>query len=131
MRKAIPALLTAGVLFTALTGAASAQDNNAIPAVVKVTYICERNIELPVVYINNLKNDESMAVIMVDGKMVPMRNWKSASGARYLALDEQDSYRWHTKGDKGVLSYLEADDMAKEQFLLSDCVNKEQSAQQK
>ncbi|MGY4665235.1 hypothetical protein ACVWZ9_006029 [Pseudomonas chlororaphis] len=31
------------------------------------------------------------------------------------------SYRWHTQGDSGLLSFLEADHTAKEQQLLKDC----------
>ena len=41
--------------------------------------------------------------------------------ARYISIDEQRSYRWHTKGNKGILSYLEADLSAKEKNILSNC----------
>lgn len=129
MLKAITPFLTSGVLLSCFASNVLAQDNAEIQPLTKVTYICERNVELPVVYINGLKNDESMAVIFTEGKLVPMRIWPAASGARYIALDEQDSYRWHTKGDEGVLSFLEADHEATEQILLSNCVNKDKSGQ--
>jgi len=44
-------------------------------------YICERNVEIPAVYINTA-GGSSYAVIQVEGRQV------SASGARYVALDE-------------------------------------------
>lgn len=129
MLKAITPFLTSSVLLSCFASNVLAQDNAEIQPLTKVTYICERNVELPVVYINGLKNDESMAVIFTEGKLVPMRIWPAASGARYIALDEQDSYRWHTKGDEGVLSFLEADHEATEQILLRNCVNKDKSGQ--
>ena len=129
MLRTITSSLVTGLFFSGFAGIAMAQDNTEMQPLTKVTYICERNVELPVVYINGLKNDESMAVIFTEGKLVPMRIWPAASGARYIALDEQDSYRWHTKGDEGVLSFLEADHEATEQILLRNCVNKDKSGQ--
>ncbi|MBX8824417.1 MliC family protein [Ochrobactrum sp. SFR4] len=130
MLKAIIPSLSAGLLLCGFAGSVAAQEADEMQALTKVTYICERNVELDVVYINGLKNDESAAVLYTEGKLVPMRIWPAASGARYIALDEQDSYRWHTKGDEGILSFLEADDSAKEQTLFSNCVNKDKAAQQ-
>ncbi|HWD14609.1 MliC family protein [Pseudochrobactrum sp. sp1633] len=129
MLKALISPLTAGLLLAGFAGSATAQDKTDVQALTKVSYLCERNVELNVVYINGLKNDESAAVLSVDGKLVPMRIWPAASGARYIALDEQDSYRWHTKGDEGMLTFLEADHTAKEQTLFSNCVNKDKAAQ--
>ncbi len=128
--------LAAALLLSGMAGIAQAQNQAQAPAaeemppLTKVTYICERNVELPVIYVNGLKNDESMAVLSIEGKLVPMREWPAASGARYVALDEQDSYRWHSKGDEGTLSFLEADDSAKEQILLSSCVDKSKAEKQ-
>lgn len=127
MLKTIIAPVTAGLAFAAFAGSAVAQDMTETQSLTKVSYLCERNVELDVVYINDLKSGESAAVLYTENKLVPMREWPAASGARYIALDEQDSYRWHTKGDEGTLSFLEADDSAKEQILLSACVNKEKA----
>ncbi|WP_439273146.1 MliC family protein [Pseudochrobactrum sp. HB0163] len=127
-------LVFSGLLLSGMAGAALAQspapEAEEMAPLTKVTYICERNVEVPVVYVNGLKNDESMAVISVEGKLVPMRIAPSGSGARYIALDEQDSYRWHSKGDEGILSFLEADDSAEEQVLLSKCVDKSKAENQ-
>ena len=40
---------------------------------------------------------------------------------RYIALDEQHSLRWNTKGDEGFLSFLAADHTAQERVLLANC----------
>lgn len=130
MLKTITSPLVAGLLLSGFSVTAIAQDANKMPPLTTVTYVCERKVVVPVVYINELPDHQSAAVIHVEGKQVPMRIWPGADGARYIALDEQDSYRWHTKGDEAVLSYLEADHMAKEQFLLRDCVKKSESRQQ-
>ena len=122
MRIAMFSSLAAGLLLSGLTGAAMAQDADIQP-LTKITYLCQRNVELPVVYINVQGDAEPMAVMSVEGKLVPMRSWPAASGARYIALDEQDSYRWHTKGDEGTLTFLEADDSAKEMTVLTGCVD--------
>ncbi len=47
-----------------------------------------------------------------------MRQHKAASGVKYIALDEQNSYRWHMSGDEGILGFLKADHTAREEILL-------------
>lgn len=51
-----------------------------------------------------------------------MRAGPTGSGVRYIAYDEQESYRWHAKGDAGTLLFLAADHTAEEQAILSDCM---------
>lgn len=98
---------------TALTG-------EPAPHMKSVHYLCERGVGIPATYINPAEG-EGLAVIVVEGKQVALRQGRSGSGVRYIALDEQDSYRWHTKGDRAVLSWLAADHTAEEQVLLRDC----------
>ncbi|MHC5306184.1 MliC family protein [Bartonella sp. LJL80] len=99
---------------------------NALPAladdlsVKNETYICERGVQLPVVFMNDSKGD-SYAIVSVEGKLVPMRQHVAASGVLYVAFDEQDSYRLHTKGNEAFLTYMEADHTAKEQTILNAC----------
>lgn len=128
MLKTAASVLAAGFVLAGFASGANAQDSAEQP-LTKVSYLCQRNVELDVVYINGLKNDESAAVLYAEGKLVPMRIWPAASGARYIALDEQDSYRWHTKGDEGTLTFLEADDTAKEMTVLQNCVAKGKAAE--
>lgn len=128
MLKTAASVLAAGFVLAGFASGANAQDSAEQP-LTKVSYLCQRNVELDVVYINGLKNDKSAAVLYTEGKLVPMRIWPAASGARYIALDEQDSYRWHTKGDEGTLTFLEADDTAKEMTVLQNCVAKDKAAE--
>ena len=92
--------------------------------VIDVVYACERSVDVPVTYING-DGYESMAVINVEGRQVPMVQGTSASGAKYIGLDEQISYRWWTKGDEGMLLFLEADHTAEEEILLRYCTLKQ------
>ncbi|MGD7036954.1 MliC family protein [Methylotuvimicrobium buryatense] len=85
-----------------------------------VVYHCHPDTELQVAYLN-LQSGESFAALYYQGLLSLMQIRKAASGALYIALDEQKSLRWHTKGDSGILKFLAADDTATEQILLSDC----------
>ncbi|EJF91063.1 MliC family protein [Bartonella tamiae] len=83
-------------------------------------YICERGVQLPVVYLIE-KDLSSYAIVSIEGKLVPMYQRKMASGANYIAFDEQDSYRLYTKGDEASVGFLAADDTAEEQTIFSSC----------
>ncbi|MBP5076602.1 MliC family protein [Pseudomonas chlororaphis] len=91
------------------------------------SYRCEGGVEMQAAYLN-IDNGASFATLYYKGQLIPMHIARSGSGALYVADDEQNSYRWHTKGDSGLLSFLEADHTAKEQQLLKDC--KEQKAEE-
>ena len=85
-------------------------------------YRCEGGQQLAVSYIN-LHDGDSLAVLAREGKTHVMRIAPSGSGARYIALDEQASWRWHTKGAAGTLSFLAADHTAQEKTVLRDCLS--------
>ncbi|AZE49975.1 Periplasmic lysozyme inhibitor of c-type lysozyme [Pseudomonas chlororaphis] len=91
------------------------------------SYRCEGGVEVQAAYLN-IDNGASFATLYYKGQLIPMHIARSGSGALYVADDEQNSYRWHTQGDSGLLSFLEADHTAKEQQLLKDC--KEQKAEE-
>lgn len=88
--------------------------------VTATTYVCERGIEVPVTYVNG--TDPAMAFLVAEGKLVALRQVPSASGAFYAAFDEQDGYRWTTKGGAAFLGWLAADHTASEIALLKDCL---------
>jgi membrane-bound inhibitor of C-type lysozyme len=91
------------------------------------SYRCEGGVEVQAAYLN-IDNGASFATLYYKGQLIPMHIARAASGALYVADDEQNSYRWHTQGDSGLLSFLEADHTAKEQQLLKDC--QEQKAEE-
>ncbi len=110
----------AGVIAAALltlSGGAAAEDG---PGVISVTYQCDRAVALPVTFINP-GEAPGLAVMMIEGKLVALRQTRSASGARYFALDEQDSYRLYTKGSDAFVTYLAADHTAEEATILDGC----------
>ncbi|HMN93673.1 MAG TPA: MliC family protein [Hydrogenophaga sp.] len=83
-------------------------------------YRCAGGAELELVYLN-LRSGLSFAALHHQGRTHLMQNRPSASGARYVALDEEAGLRWHSKGDEGFLAFLAADHTAREQVLLADC----------
>ena len=83
-------------------------------------YRCAGGATLPVVTLN-IKGGESFAALLVDGTLVLLRGAPAASGARYVAVDEQLGYRWHVKGEQGVLLHLAPDHTARETVVLHDC----------
>lgn len=99
---------------------AHASEGTAPEQVIQSTYVCERGATIPVTYIN-AKDGDSFAVAMIEGRQVAMAIAPSGSGARYVAVNEQESYRWHIKGDEGTLSFLDADHEAEERTLLAEC----------
>lgn len=125
MRHAMMTLVSTAALLAGFNGLSMAQEAPDLPITPKISYLCERNVEIQVSYINGLKNEDALAVVYAEGKLIPMRRAISGSGARYIALDEQDSYRWHTKGSEGVLSFMAADHTAEEEVVLRNCVSKD------
>ncbi len=85
-----------------------------------VRFRCAGGTELDVAYLN-LPESLAFAALHHNGRTALLQNRPTASGARYVALDEQHSLRWHTKGSEGFLAFMAADHTAKEQVLLSDC----------
>ena len=84
------------------------------------TYRCTGGARLPVMYLN-IKGGDSFATIYVSGRLVLMRSGPAASGARYVAVEEQEGFRWHVKGDVGNLYVRGADRQAPETVLMQDC----------
>ena len=108
------------LLYVMMMGLGSTAAADGLPDVVSVIYQCDRDVRLPVTYIN-AGGFESVAVMQVEGRQVAMRQFVSASGAKYASFDEELGYRWWSKGDIGFLTFLAADHTAEEVDLLMDC----------
>ena len=107
-------------LILAACGTASmalAQTGDLIP----VTYVCERGVEIPVVFVNP-EGGDAYAVAQIDGKLVGMRQAVSASGARYRSGDGADAYQLWSKGDSATVSFG-AD--GRDAVLFQDCTARE------
>lgn len=100
--------------------AAAASADEPVPPALWANYGCAGGGVLQVAYFN-VDPQTSLAAIAWAGKVVPMRAGPTGSGVRYIAYDEQESYRWHVKGDTGALLFQAADHDAEEQAILSEC----------
>lgn len=89
-------------------------------AIATETYICERGATIPVTYIN-IDDKPTLAVAVIEGRQIPMIHRELTGGPVYVAANEQESYRWTPQGETARLTFLEADDSATEQTLLSEC----------
>ncbi|NIM41571.1 MAG: lysozyme inhibitor [Hydrogenophaga sp.] len=85
-----------------------------------VRYRCESGTEIEVAYLE-FGHGDSFAALHHQGRTALLKSRPSASGVRYIALDEQHSLRWNTKGEEGFLSFLAADHTAQERVLLANC----------
>ncbi len=104
-------------LAAALATPAAAQD---APPGLSANYACAGGAVLQVAYVN-VDAATSFAVVGWAGKLIPMQAGPTGSGVRYVAFDEQQSYRWHSKGNAGTLLFMAADHTAEEQVILGDC----------
>ncbi len=99
---------------------------------VRVAYICddEKRLEVAYLYIRDERPEApadalprlSFATLHFDGGTHLMHARMLTSGEVYIAVDEQRSYRWRSRGDVGVLTFMEADDTAREQTVLDNCI---------
>ncbi|MCK9782552.1 c-type lysozyme inhibitor [Hafnia alvei] len=81
--------------------------------ITKISYVCENNKVMDVIYINTAK--DSYAIINQMDEMIPMKIMKMASGANYEAMNKNYTYKLYTKGDNAEL--VEGKDIP----VLSDC----------
>lgn len=113
-RLALACLLCAGLL-TACGYKAGGPD----PAAEEMSYRCENGAQLEVNYVLS-EEGPSMATLRYRGKLVPMHQEAAASGVLYVADKGHPGYRWHTKGDGGVLSMQSLGD-GQQKVLLKNC----------
>jgi membrane-bound inhibitor of C-type lysozyme len=95
----------------------------AAPAVAEtqvqnMTYICDRDVAVPVVYVN--APDTSLAVIFVEGGQYLLYSEPAASGARYGWPSDGSSYVWWTKGEEATL-YWKDGEAGSETAILTGC----------
>ena len=68
-----------------------------------VTYICERGVSVPVVYVPGA--DPGMAVLYVEGRLIQLRRLPSASGARYGRPSDGAGYEWWEHQGRASLAW--------------------------
>ncbi|MFQ1700954.1 MliC family protein [Loktanella agnita] len=82
---------------------------NAAQAEIRaLTYMCERGVEIPAVYVNH--NDElAVVVLWVEGRMITLERAPAASGARYQFPNDGSGYIWWSKGSEATLGWYYAE----------------------
>lgn len=85
------------------------------------TYRCADGTRLAVAYLNPPQG-VAIAVVTLAGTQAVLRSLPTASGARYVDVDEQRGLRWHSKGNDGFLAVLAPDHTATEQMLHTGCM---------
>lgn len=98
-------------------GAAAAQID-----ILSVTFFCENGVELPVTYFNPTEG-EGAAAMVVDGRLVALRQVQSGSGIRYESVGGQGTYTLRSKGWDARVSFAAAG-AAGETEILKNCVSR-------
>lgn len=99
--------LAVGILSSSFVMADNADE------ITKISYVCENNKVMEVIYVNTAK--DSYAIINQMDEMIPMKIMKMASGANYEAMNKNYTYKLYTKGDNADLVE------GKDKPVLSDC----------
>ncbi|HMM08810.1 MAG TPA: MliC family protein [Paracoccus solventivorans] len=73
-----------------------------------VSYACDGDTSMQVVFVNTAAG-ASYAIVLEQGRMIPMQIAVSASGARYLSIAPEGRYQLWTKGDSADLVALDGD----------------------
>lgn len=81
-------------------------------------YLCERGVEVPVVYAT--EGADGIAVLNVDNQQIQLFLEPSASGVRYGWPSDGSNYVWLSKGDAATLLWKDGA-TGTETAILSDC----------
>lgn len=95
---ALVTALTALSALPALSQPALSQPVQLLP----VTYLCERGVTVPVVYVNG-PDDDTHAIALIEGQLRVLAVAVSASGARYR--EDDAGYQIWSKGRNATISY--------------------------
>ncbi|SMO43815.1 Membrane-bound lysozyme-inhibitor of c-type lysozyme [Ruegeria faecimaris] len=102
----------------------SAQVSWAGIDILPVTFTCDNGVPLEVAYFN-AEDGSSAAAMMVDNKLVTLRQAQSGSGIRYESDGTTGTYILRSKGWDATVSFLATGaDAASEQVLLGNCVSR-------
>ncbi len=114
----LAAVAALALAVAAPAGPASAEGLELLSA----DYQCDDDSRMPVLFIN-AADGESLAVAVIQGNLVPMKQQPSASGARYGAMNPRLSFQLWIKGDQATVSDTSKADAAAE--LLMTCTEEE------
>lgn len=72
-----------------------------------MTYLCDRDVAVPAVYVN--APNTSLVVLYVEGRQILLYAEPAGSGARYSWPSDGSSYVWWSKGDEATLYWKDGE----------------------
>ncbi len=90
--------------------------------VTNVRFDCERGVELPVTFVNS--DDESIAVMQIEGHQMVLYQEESGSGAKYGWPSDGSAYVLWTKGPEATVFWRDGETRT-ETPILSGCAQAE------
>ncbi len=91
--------------------------------VLSVTFTCENNATVPVAYFNPTEGPGA-AAMLIDGRLIALRQVQSGSGIRYESESGAGTYTLRSKGWEATITYQPAGDTSPERLLYRDCVSR-------
>lgn len=85
-----------------------------------IRYQCDKGMTVLANYLN-LEHNDSFVTLAFNNEQVLLRQVAAEAGARYVAVDELRSYRWHAQADEAVLSILPAQRNAQAETPIGRC----------
>lgn len=76
-------------------------------SVQNMTYLCDRDVQVPVVYVT--ADDTALVVLQVEGSQILLYNEPAASGARYAWPSDGSGYVWWSKGAEATLLWKDGE----------------------
>lgn len=82
----------------------------AMADTISATYLCERGVEVPMVYVNPSREEEpAIVVLMAEGRLIRLEQIISASGARYGWPADGSFYEWWEHQGTATLSWVDGE----------------------
>ncbi|UHQ53831.1 MliC family protein [Microbulbifer sp. YPW16] len=106
MNRAIAAM---SACLTLLVGACDRGSHIMRGEVDSLMYLCDQGAELAVRYLTPSQGPAT-ATLTYDNKLITMHQEPAASGVLFVADKGYPDYRWHTKGQEGMLVLYSSND---------------------
>ncbi len=92
-------------------------------AIAQQTYLCERGVAVPAIYVTETSTDPDAGAVVIlnlDGRQITLWQEVAASGVRYGYPSDGSHYVWWTKGHAATLYWHDGTD-GSEAVVLQDC----------
>lgn len=77
---------------------------------ISATYLCERGVDVPVIYINPSQGEDPVIeVLMAEGRLIQLEQIVPASGARYGRPSDGSFYEWWEHQGEATLNWVDSE----------------------